>query len=297
MLLKLKYFFAILFIIAGFVSCSKEYSYEGGFSGGTSSGTAVFILEGSPGSCTTAIVEGNYNVDSTLNNSNTATISVVVDSIGSYTISTNANNGITFTGSGNFTSTGIQNVILTATGKPLAAGTFTFNPGTNSCSFPVIVISGATNHGTGNNNNDSSIAGDYLTCTINGVNLSFNNGVGAVMVSLSGLASSNITGSAANSNASFVINLNNVGTIITGIYGVSTITNITSMFCTVVYIDSAGNNWGVAAKSQTGTFDVQVTSVSGTRIEGTFSGTLYSSAGTGNTSEAVTDGQFSAPIQ
>ena len=65
----------------------------------------------------------------------TQTISVLVNSPGSYAISA-MSNGVVFSGSGVFTNTGLQNIVLTATGTPTADGntTFTLNT-TPSCSF------------------------------------------------------------------------------------------------------------------------------------------------------------------
>jgi uncharacterized protein (TIGR02145 family) len=56
----------------------------------------------------------------------TATVTLVanVTSVGSYTISTNTLNGVTFSKSGTFSSTGAQTVTLTPSGTPIAAGNF-----------------------------------------------------------------------------------------------------------------------------------------------------------------------------
>jgi uncharacterized protein (TIGR02145 family) len=66
----------------------------------------------------------------------TQTITATVITAGTYSISTNSANGITFTGSGTFTGTGAQNVILTASGTPTATGddAFTLNT-TPDCNF------------------------------------------------------------------------------------------------------------------------------------------------------------------
>jgi uncharacterized protein (TIGR02145 family) len=68
--------------------------------------------------------------------------------VGTYSISTTAN-GVTFAGSGTFAGTGAQNIVLTASGTPTAAGsnTFTLNT-TPNCGFSrttvVFCVSGAT---------------------------------------------------------------------------------------------------------------------------------------------------------
>jgi hypothetical protein len=65
----------------------------------------------------------------------TQTITATVTTVGTYSISTTAN-GVTFAGSGTFSATGAQNIVLTATGTPTAAGSnsFTLNT-TPNCSF------------------------------------------------------------------------------------------------------------------------------------------------------------------
>ena len=64
------------------------------------------------------------------------TITATVSVPGSYNINATAN-GVTFSASGNFTFTGDQEIILQATGTPIATGShdFNLNTGSNSCSF------------------------------------------------------------------------------------------------------------------------------------------------------------------
>lgn len=69
----------------------------------------------------------------------TQTLTLNVTSLGTYSISAIAN-GITFFSSGTFTSTGVQTIVLTASGTPTSAGTITFTLNTNpNCSFTRIV--------------------------------------------------------------------------------------------------------------------------------------------------------------
>jgi hypothetical protein len=108
--------------------------------GGTGS-TSVFTLAGSPSACTGATVQGIYVESTQLTPSSTATILVDVTTIGSYSITTNAVDGITFSGSGNFSSTGLQAVVLIANGTPTTSGSFTIpvTVGSSTCSFPLTV--------------------------------------------------------------------------------------------------------------------------------------------------------------
>ncbi len=139
-------FLSGLFFTILFASCTKEYSLENGGSsgsgtgGGSQSGTAVFTLVGAPGTCTTPAISGTYQVGTALDASNTVILIVDVTTIGTYTISTGTSNGIKFSGSGTFTVTGSQVLILTGTGTPVAAGTKNYSPGTNGCSFSITTV-------------------------------------------------------------------------------------------------------------------------------------------------------------
>ena len=73
------------------------------------------------------------------------TISVNVTYVGSYNIVA-ISNGVTFSAVGTFTNTGNQDIILVATGTPIATGTFNFTLNTNpNCNFNRTVISDSSN--------------------------------------------------------------------------------------------------------------------------------------------------------
>lgn len=102
---------------------------------------AVYTLSGAPGACTIATISGTYSSGTVLTAANTVTVQVNVTTIGSYNLSTNTVNGMTFAKSGTFTVLGIQPVVLAGTGTPLNTGIHTFTPvvGTSSCTFSVTV--------------------------------------------------------------------------------------------------------------------------------------------------------------
>ena len=108
---------------------------------------AVYALNGAPDTCTGATADGTYAIGTALTSSNTATIQVNVTTPGTYSITTTATNGITFTGSGIFSSTGIQSVVLIGHGTPTVAGdnTIPITVGASSCTFVVTVAAGSTN--------------------------------------------------------------------------------------------------------------------------------------------------------
>lgn len=142
MIRSIKFLFSVLIVSFTFISCDKEYSLENGGlgnngGGGSSSGTSVYTWEGAPGTCVTPVISGVYQAATALNGSNTVVLTVNVTTVGTYTVSTGTNNGISFSGTGTFTITGSQIIVLTGSGTPAAAGTFNFTPGTNGCSFQI----------------------------------------------------------------------------------------------------------------------------------------------------------------
>lgn len=107
----------------------------------TAGSLAAFTLGGAPGTCSGAIPLGAYMVGTPLDATNTVNINVDVTALGAYSISSSASNGMTFSTSGVFTTLGSQDVILTGTGTPGAAGNTTIPviAGTSSCGFVVTV--------------------------------------------------------------------------------------------------------------------------------------------------------------
>ena len=104
---------------------------------------AVFSLKGAPGNCMEDTVYGSYIPSIALDTNARVKIMVEVSSTGNYDINTNTVNGYTFSASGIFKITGLQPLILNASGTPVNAGTdvFNVNTGTSSCSFSINVLS------------------------------------------------------------------------------------------------------------------------------------------------------------
>ena len=140
----------IILKAAGTPLASGSFIYTPGASGcsfaitvtanGSTSGTAQFTLNGAPDSCTTPKESGNYFVGVALNAADSVIIKATVTTPGSYTITTNAVNGIIFTASGTFAASGQFTVTLIGAGKPNAAGGFSFTPGTGGCKFAINFI-------------------------------------------------------------------------------------------------------------------------------------------------------------
>jgi len=140
--------FLLLSCIILFITCKKEYSYEGGGSAPPPPppppagpvGNASFTLVGSPNNCYNAHVNGTYVSRIPLSSSNSVDITVNVATIGNYNLTTDTIDGIWFSRSGTFTNTGDQIITLNGNGTPELARNliFTFIGG-SSCTFKVTV--------------------------------------------------------------------------------------------------------------------------------------------------------------
>lgn len=135
------------------------------------SGNAVFTFGGAAGSCTTPSVSGTYTVGVPLlpgNNLIFVEVNVLVP--GNYSLSTALTNGISFSGTGTFLTTGIQTAVLAASGTPLSAGASTLqviSAGTSGCTFVVDVLSppppqAVYEFGTTGPCNGTTVAGTYI---------------------------------------------------------------------------------------------------------------------------------------
>jgi hypothetical protein len=100
---------------------------------------AVFTYAGGTGSCTAPGINGVYAAGVQMGSGNYVDLAVTVTTPGAYTVSTNGNNGISFSGSGAFTANGPQTIRLIGNGTPTAQGpSFSFNP-SGGCSFSITV--------------------------------------------------------------------------------------------------------------------------------------------------------------
>jgi len=88
---------------------------------------ATYVLESGGGYCV-AQIEGAYTAGTPLTSSNTVAIRIFVRDPGVFTIATATVNGVYFSASGEFTSTGVQFVTLYGVGTPTIVGTYTLRP-------------------------------------------------------------------------------------------------------------------------------------------------------------------------
>ena len=284
----------VLILSLLFVSCEKELSFENGgvvVGGGSGSagGTAKYSFNGGTASCTGAVLSGSFTAGTAVTSANKVVLQVTVDSIGTYTVSTSSVNGVSFSGSGTFTSVGAQTITLTATGTPTTAGDINFTAGAAGCVFSVTVAA-ASGGGGGNGT-------DYVRCTIDGSAKTFNDP--AIGLDIFGtMLITGIENSAAANTGNFTITLTNPVSLVVEAGSYPNLPPVPGNISLIGYIPDAsatGTGWGSATAGQSGSFTVIVTSLTATRIEGTFSGTLYDNDGNGTNTKTVTGGQFSVP--
>lgn len=244
---------------------------------------STFTLGGTSG-CD-AMAHGTYTEGIPVDQSNYATISVDVPStsLGYYYITTNTLNGISFSGSGVFTTPGVQMVTLYAFGTPVNAGpspiVYTIDPGNggSTCSLSVL------------------IDGDYIVATIDGQTKYFNLGNASdptASAGFVGAASPNTLSIDGNTflsvdNPSMHIFFNNVITITDNTsYTSSSLPSNRQLTCT--YKDDNGNIF-VGGNDPAEPFTLNIITIQG-RCTGTFSGVLKYNAGTQTLN--VTNGAF-----
>lgn len=277
------------------VSCEKELSIENGGvviigGGGSSGGTAQYSFSGGTAACTGATLSGTFTAGTAATAGNRVVLNVVVDSIGTYSISTGTVNGVFFSGSGTFTATGAQTIVLTASGTPTAAGTFNFTVGSAGCTFSVTVQAASGGNTT-----------DYIRCTIDGINKTFNDGAlavnffGTVLINGTENASANNTG-----NFTIALSNSNLDSVLSFTPGVFlNLPPLPGKTCLIGYVPDISSTdttaYGSATAGQPGGFTVTVTSIAADRIQGTFSGTLYDNDGNGSATKVVANGEFSVP--
>ncbi len=246
--------------------------------GGGGSGTSVFTYAGAPGACTNASTTATFTSGVSLVLSDIVTIDVNVTTAGTWSVTTPTVNGISFSGSGNFTTTGPQTIPLTGSGTPVTDGDFDYIPSNNGCSFTITVIAG-------------QVATDFLRCTINGVARTFNEGAAGALIDPTTIAISGDE-NAATPTSQFVITLTKSPQITIGSYPKFSISN-PNTYCVGIYQDAiVPDPWAIGILPATAGFTVTVTSYTPTRIEGTFSGTLYSDTGLGSVTKVITAGEF-----
>jgi hypothetical protein len=267
-----------LIVSVFFLGCSKSSTTTPGPT------SAAFTL-GSGGSCTGAVLSGTYKADTALTSANTVSITVTVTTVGPYSISTDTVNGISFSKKDTFTLVGPQNVVLTGTGTPVAADTanFTITSGSNSCTFSVTTLPAGPP------------PGNFITCDLNGVYTNFSSNITATNSATenggTGTAGLFIAGYDTAITSATAINLA-VGTN-SSIVGLGTYTVLSNPTAFFAYLDASSNIWAVNINSP---FQIVVTTVNATNVQGTFFGVIKDQQGAGTNSIGITNGVFNVPL-
>ncbi len=258
-------------------------------------GPAVYTFSGAPGDCTVATVAGTYTAGTPLSASNTVTVQVNVTTVGAYLISTVAG-GMTFSKAGIFSSTGIQNVVLTGSGTPASSGAVIFTVGTGGCTFTI---------------NVAQPTGTYQ-CKIDGVLTVFTDRAQADITDdffapptpyfyLNGY-----TGPATGNTVpqfQIFITKNDNSAITAGTYNGNSFALPNGYRIEIDYTvqnpDLTVTIWNTSSTilpPSNPPFTIVVSSVTATRVTGTFSGTLTNTLQGGTLFKQITEGVFDLPI-
>lgn len=247
---------------------------------------AVFTLQGAPGACTGATVAGTFTAGTALTAANTVTVNANVSTIGSYSLTANTVNGMTFTATGVFTGTGNQPIVLRATGNtPVAAGSNSFTIGVTGCTFSVTVVAAGSSN--------------IFQCKIDGVlNTFLDFAEGSYFVPGDLL----ISGDNQVLGTDFLLSINKSssgGTVTAGTYLNTLAASLAGGYLINGNFGDAANVVWAPKGFLFGTpdpFTIIVTSITATRVIGTFSGTIRDNFGSGTNTKTVTEGVFNLPI-
>ncbi len=286
---------ALLGMLIFSTSCQKEISEE---HGKDSVFFATGSLKDSNNLCLKDSVHGTF-YNGVTPGDDTAYIEVQVNvaSTGSYTISTDQQNGFLFSASGFFTSTGINTVLLKPVGTPILQKLtdFIISFDTSVCFVTVDVkdstgtgLGGGTDTTGGGGGGTDSLAMDTWKFTASATNDYYGDAMGLFSTIL--LNTLQVSGFTASSDASFQIAVNFPTPVITpGTYttGFTNIFSFVSITNGIIYHADASTGTDVVTIEITGYDDV--TKV----VTGSFSGTAQDASGN---SVPITKGAFKTVV-
>lgn len=260
---------------------------------------AVFTLGGAPGACSGATTAGTYTVNSALGASNTVTISANVTTAGVYSVTTNTDNGMSFSANAVFSGTAAQTITLVGSGTPLAAGTFNFTAtaGASTCTFSVTVVAAPT--------------GIY-SCKINGVFSAFTTDAKAEIqddamgktLYLNGYSTPPFAGADDPQFQIFITKIASTAVPGVGTYNTEGLTSPTNQHrleidYTLQNPDMSTTIWNTSSTIMpppNPAFTVSITQITATRVKGTFSGKITNIMQGSTIQKTVTEGVFDLPI-
>ena len=128
------------------ISTVKMGKFKSILAGADAAPTSAGVLGDSLGNCKPVTVNGPYTQGIALTAINTVQVQATVTVPGTYKIFTDPVNGVSFSGTGTFTSAGVKNVILNGSGLPAFGGnqSFTLHFGTSQCGFTINFQNGTT---------------------------------------------------------------------------------------------------------------------------------------------------------
>ena len=262
---------------------------------------AVFTISGAPGACTSPVISGTYQAGVSLGSGNTIALKLDVTVAGSYTLQTDVVNGISFSATGILAVGAGQTVILTGAGTPTSQGTFVLTPqfGSSSCTLSLIVDVAPP------------VTPGVYTCKIDGVFMAFNDrsgfstndGFGGTQLFLDGFTGPP-TGDNVPEMEIFIVN-NNKTSVKAGTYNVDGYAfgapggYRIEIDYNAVNSDQSVTIWNTSSSilSTNPPFTINVTSVTATRVKGTFSGTITNLVQGSTIKKNVTEGTFDLPVQ
>ena len=242
--------------------------------------------------CSMANPAGTYQANLPTTPANTVTISATSTGPGSYNITTNTVNGISFSGNGSFPGPVTQSAMLTATGTPSAAGTFSYiataATGGSTCTFSITFTAAPGNPA-------------IFMAQLNGVPTDFGLSADGSYFQPNDLV---ISGNGTPFPVKFYINIDksSSGSPVTNGMYVNTAAGQTGggYILTVDYTDPSNNSWQPAdaffGAMTPDPFQINIISITATRVIGTFFGTIRDNGGIGTNTISVTNGVFDLPI-
>ena len=279
--------FCLFVLIAGFVfsSCQKQLGYTVLDAKGT-------LKDNGTGDCLPVTIYGSYQKDTLLLSSNSVDVQVNFSQLGNYTIKTDTINGYSFSATGTAAIPGLNTIHMQASGRPILPEVDVFHVkfDTSTCQINIIVT------GLG-----APAVGDSIVGNFNGNHIVFNVNDTA-RYSLTEVAGYNVLDISGNTNAagdtSFVIGVGLPGTalLVPGTYDV---TQYPANFVGAAYQDAITGATYFVAPGFTATpapvFTVTITSVTATKVKGTFHGAIPDAFGVAPDLSTMT-GQFSVTI-
>ena len=268
--------------------CQFNVTVTGAGGGGGGSNMFTFECPANP------TFFGNYQAG-TSTAGDSVKINVTSSSGGSYSITTTTSNGVTFAGSGVLpASSNLQSVTLFATGTPTAGGNFTYtltsSSTTSTCTF--IQSYGGS----------AVVSTDSIVATIDGVLKTFKIRDSARLdntsiAGYSGIAIYGVSNAAGDENLGLAVA--KLGSSIP--QGTYTVNQFPAAFVGASYTNAIGkyvakSDTNIPPAQQTPGFSITISSITSTRVIGTFTGRLLENGGMGPGFKTVTNGIFSVTI-